>query len=201
MQTQEQAIQKRVYGVIKRALDILLSASLLLFLWLPMLLTGLVIRLTSKGPAIFRQIRVGREGQPFTCYKFRTMYEYAPKDRTTAEFTDADQFITPVGRLLRHTGFDELPQLWNVLLGHMSLVGPRPLIPKEKTVHELRLQNGVYHIKPGITGLAQISGRDSLPDEEKAKLDLGYAQTMSFFGDCKILWRTVGEVFWRKDTT
>lgn len=181
------------YG--KRFLDLLLSGLLLCFLWLPMLVIGGVIRLTSSGGAIFRQIRVGREGRLFICYKFRTMYEGAPRDCPTSEFYDADRYVTPVGRFLRKSSLDELPQLWNVLRGDMSLVGPRPLIPKEQEVHAWRQRCGVYRIRPGMTGLAQVCGRDRLPDTEKARLDVRYAKTMSLRVDCRIVGQTFLRVF------
>ena len=182
------------YARWKRGLDIVFSAALLLFLWLPMLGIGVLIRLTSQGPAVFRQTRVGRNGEPFTCYKFRTMLRDAPPNRPTADFTDAGRYVTPVGRFLRRTSLDELPQLWNVLRGDMSLVGPRPLIPMEEAVHRLRRQNGVYCLRPGMTGLAQVSGRDLISDREKAELDTRYAQRVSFGEDLRILWKTLGGI-------
>ena len=178
----------------KRLLDVISSALLLLFLWLPMLGIALLIRLTSPGPAIFRQTRVGREGRLFTCYKFRTMLREAPRDRPTAQFVDAERYITPIGRLLRKSSLDELPQLWNVLRGDMSLVGPRPLIPSERTVHRLRRRSGVYGLRPGITGLAQVNGRDLLSDRRKAALDIQYASRLSLTEDLRILWKTLGGI-------
>ena len=175
----------------KRCLDVLFSALLLLFLLLPMLVIGVLIRLTSKGPAIFRQTRLGRGGQPFTCYKFRTMYQSAPGDCPTAELTDAARWITPLGRVLRRSSLDELPQLWNVLRGDMSLVGPRPLIPREEQVHSLRRRTGVYALRPGITGLAQINGRDFLADRDKARMDARYARTLCLTEDLRILGKTL----------
>jgi len=176
------------YG--KRLLDLLLSGLLLCFLWLPMLIIGALIRLDSRGGAIFRQLRVGREGKVFVCYKFRTMYTDAPADLATSEFEDAHRYITPVGRILRRTSLDELPQLWNVWKGDMSLVGPRPLIPRETDIHEWRRRCGVYAVRPGMTGLAQVRGRDRLPDPEKARWDARYVRSMSLWGDLSILWQT-----------
>ena len=174
----------------KRTADLLLSAMLLLLLSLPLLFIGILVRLTSKGPAIFRQERIGKEGKPFLCYKFRTMYLWAPHDCPTAELTDAERLVTPLGRLLRRASLDELPQLWNVLVGDMSVVGPRPLIPKEEEAHHLRRQYGVYRVRPGITGLAQISGRDLLSDREKARLDAEYVRRLSLGEDLRILFQT-----------
>lgn len=192
-------MKTKSYAHSKRALDIIFSAVLLMFLWLLMLIVGLLIRITSQGPAIFKQKRVGRDGRIFTCYKFRTMYSYAPSDRPTSSFPDAERYITPIGRFLRRSSLDELPQLWNVLIGDMSLVGPRPLIPREITVHELRKQSGAYSLRPGITGLAQISGRDLLDDEEKASFDAIYASSASPVFDLKIIAKTLGKIFSDKD--
>lgn len=182
------------YAVWKRGMDIGFSAILLFFLCLPMLCVALLIRLTSAGPVIFRQVRVGRNGKHFVCYKFRTMLPSAPSDRPTASFVDAERFITPVGRFLRRSSLDELPQLWNVLRGDMSLVGPRPLIPNEKEIHELRKRCGVYRLRPGLTGLAQISGRDDLNDREKARLDSRYAHRLGFAEDMGIVLQTLGRI-------
>ena len=186
------------YAGWKRVLDMVFSGALLFFLWLPMLCIAILIRLTSPGEAIFRQTRVGRNGRFFTCYKFRTMIREAPPNCPTVALTDAERYVTPIGRILRKTSLDELPQLWNVLKGEMSLVGPRPLIPKEETVHRLRMQNGVYRVRPGMTGLAQINGRDFMSDTEKAAFDTRYAERMTLWEDIRILWRTFGGVFLAK---
>ena len=156
-----------------------------------MLFIAVLIRLTSRGGALFRQIRVGQGGVPFVCYKFRTMYEDAPRNCPTSDFTNAERFVTPIGRFLRRSSLDELPQLWNVLRGQMSLVGPRPLIPCEADVHAWRMRCGVYQLRPGITGLAQVCGRDRLPDAEKTRLDVRYAKRVSFWEDVRIVAKTV----------
>lgn len=179
------------YRFLKRMLDILFSALLLVFLALPMACIALAVALSSRGGAIFRQERVGRNGKIFVCLKFRTMYVTAPHDRPSAEMRDG-RYVTPIGRFLRKTSLDELPQLWNVLRGEMSLVGPRPLIPCEDEVHRLRRRCGVDRLRPGMTGLAQIRGRDLLEDREKARLDTRYARRASLFGDARI----VGETLW-----
>ena len=186
------------YRAIKRALDIVFSLLLLLFLAFPMLLIGITVRCTSRGPAIFRQIRVGRNGVHFVCLKFRTMYENAPHDKPSSELRDG-AYVTPIGHLLRRTSLDELPQLWNVLRGEMSLVGPRPLIPSEEEVHQLRRRSGADRVRPGMTGLSQIRGRDFLPNREKARLDARYVRTIHFLGDLRILAKTVTGAFWGKD--
>ncbi len=176
----------------KRMLDVICATALLLILALPMLIIALAVRLTSSGGAIFCQTRIGKDGVPFCCYKFRTMREDAPPSCPTAALTDAERYITPVGRCLRRSSLDELPQLWNVLRGDMSLVGPRPLIPEEEGVHEMRRRAGVDRLRPGITGLAQIRGRDLLGDGEKVRMDACYARRISLRTDLKILLRTVG---------
>ncbi len=186
--------KKRIYRVVKRILDVLLSVILLFFLWLPMLLVCVAVRLDSPGKAIFRQIRVGKNGKLFVCYKFRTMYESAPPCRPSSQFADVEKYITPVGRFLRRASLDELPQLFNVLKGDMSIVGPRPLILSESHVHEGRRARGVYSLRPGITGLSQVSGRDRVSDEQKIKLDAEYLDAFGFIEDLRIVGRTFGKV-------
>jgi len=186
--------KRRGYFFWKRLLDVLFSFLLLFFLAIPMLFIACTVLFTSRGGAIFRQKRVGRNAETFVCYKFRTMYSYAPNNRPTSEFSDAALYVTPVGRFLRRTSLDELPQLFNVLKGDMSLIGPRPLIAEEEAVHRLRMEKGVYDIRPGITGLAQISGRDFVNDREKAELDARYVEEIGFVSDCGILFKTLRRV-------
>ena len=181
----------RAYLFLKRALDIIFSALLLMFLCLPMIIIALAVWLTSEGGALFRQERVGRDGRVFICYKFRTMYTWAPSKCPKSGFFDAEAYITPVGRLLRRSSLDELPQLFNVLKGDMSLVGPRPLIAEEGEIHQLRQRCGVYRLRPGITGLAQVGGRDNVSDIEKARLDVRYTKELSLAKDTRILLKTV----------
>ncbi len=185
---------KKPYLWWKRILDVVFSFLLLFFLALPMLIISCVIAMTSKGGAIFKQKRVGRGGKIFVCYKFRTMYSYAPSNRPTSDFADADRYVTRVGGFLRRTSLDELPQLFNVLKGDMSLIGPRPLISEEITVHKMRMESGAYDIRPGITGLAQISGRDMLCDREKAELDARYANGICLSFDVGIFFKTLRRV-------
>ena len=181
---------RRRYCAVKRLLDVLFSIILLFFLILPMLLIAAGIAVGSRGGVIFRQVRVGRRGKRFICYKFRTMYVDAPHDCPTSCLRDAEHWITPIGRFLRRTSLDELPQLWNVLRGEMSLVGPRPLIPAELEIHEWRRRGGVDAVRPGMTGLAQINGRDRLTDPQKARFDVRYAHRIGFREDFSIVWRT-----------
>lgn len=186
--------KRRGYFFWKRLLDVLFSFLLLFFLALPMLFIACAVLFTSRGGAIFRQKRVGRNAETFVCYKFRTMYSYAPNNRPTSDFSDAALYVTPVGRFLRRTSLDELPQLFNVLKGDMSLIGPRPLIAEEEAVHRLRMEKGVYDIRPGITGLAQVSGRDLISDSEKAELDAKYVESIGFASDFGILFKTLRRV-------
>ncbi len=162
---------------------------------LPMLIAAVVIRAESRGGAIFRQRRVGRGGKVFVCYKFRTMYIDAPKYMPSQAFEDRSKYVTRVGKFLRRTSFDELPQLFNVLKGDMSLVGPRPLICEEGRMHEERLRHGVYSLRPGMTGMAQINGRNAVCDEEKLGSDCFYLENIKMRLDVKILFATVAHVF------
>ena len=181
----------RGYFILKRILDIALAAALLFLLAIPMCFIALAIVLDSDGGAIFRQIRVGRGGREFVCYKFRTMYASAPDRCPKSMLSDPQKYVTPVGRLLRRTSLDELPQLFNVLVGDMSLVGPRPLVAEEGEIHDLRRRCGVYRLRPGITGLSQISGRDDLGDIEKVRLDTRYARSVSLGADARIILGTL----------
>lgn len=154
-----------------------------------MLVVALAIYLEDRGSIIFRQKRIGARGSVFQVLKFRSMPE------NTGDFESARAHglrITKVGRIIRRTNIDELPQLFNVLRGDMSLVGPRPPIPSQIELCRLREQNGSLHCAPGLTGLAQVNGYDGMPDEEKAQWDGLYAETMSFFNDIKIVLRTFG---------
>ncbi len=179
----------RRYG--KRILDVAAAYVLLTLLYIPMAVIALAVSLSSEGGAIFRQKRVGRDGRVFVLYKFRTMREGAP-ERSHAEFKDADSYVTPIGGFLRRTSLDELPQLFNVLNGDMSLVGARPLILGERRMHSERLRRGVYSDRPGMTGLAQSEGRDLLSDSEKLELDVRYHSEMGFLEDVRIMARTLG---------
>ncbi len=187
-------VKKRIYARLKRVLDVFFSFVLLVFLFLPMLIILVAIRIDSDGGGIFRQRRVGRGGRVFVCYKFRTMHINAPPNVPSSSFSDAQRYITRVGGFLRKSSLDELPQLVNVLKGDMSLVGPRPLILEERKVHEERSRCGVYALRPGITGLSQVSGRDSVNDEQKITLDTQYLDSLGFFEDIKILVKTFGKL-------
>ena len=182
----------REYG--KRIEDVSIALAALVILGLPMLLVAAAIRLTSKGPALFRQKRFGKDKQLFTVYKFRTMSTKAPKNMPTNSFTNADSYITPLGGVLRKLSIDELPQLLNVIKGEMSIVGPRPVIKTEKKLISLRQKYHANSVKPGITGWAQVNGRDDLDDQRKAEMDGEYVQQLSFLTDVKIMIKTIGAV-------
>ena len=182
----------REYG--KRIEDVSIALAALVILGLPMLLVAAAIRLTSKGPALFRQKRFGKDKQLFTVYKFRTMSTKAPKNMPTNSFTNADSYITPLGGVLRKLSIDELPQLLNVIKGDMSIVGPRPVIKTEKKLISLRQKYRANSVKPGITGWAQVNGRDDLDDQRKAEMDGEYVQQLSFLTDVKIMIKTIGAV-------
>ena len=192
---------RKNYLRIKRILDIVLSSLMLIFLALPMVLIWLCVVSTSSGSGIFSQTRIGKNGKEFTCYKFRTMRKDTPvcSAKQMAERGGAERYLTPIGRLLRRSSLDELPQLFNVLKGDMSLVGPRPLIADERDVHVAREQSGVYSIRPGITGLAQVRGRNSISDSEKVALDTQYLNDLGFAQDMRIIGLTALSVVSRKD--
>jgi O-antigen biosynthesis protein WbqP len=178
-------------GIPKRLFDIVFASVLIVLAALPMLAAAIAIKIEGGGKVLFRQIRVGAGLKPFVCYKFRTMKHDAPHDCATAKLEHPERYITRVGAALRRMSIDELPQLFNVLRGDMSLVGPRPVIPAECGLVSLRECLGVYSISPGITGLAQVRGRDCLSDRRKAAFDSQYLEHMSFFFDLKLLCCTV----------
>lgn len=185
---------KPVYSFIKRTFDVCVSAAALVMLSPVFLILSLIIKLDSQGPIIFSQNRVGKNGNPFKIYKFRTMKVTAPHEMATADLSDPYAYITGVGKILRKTSLDELPQLFNVFKGDMSLVGPRPLIKSESDVHKLRMREGVYDLRPGVTGWAQVNGRDCVPAEEKVYFDKQYVIKRSVTFDVLILFKTVAVV-------
>ena len=161
---------------------------------LPLGVLLLLIYLDDPGPVFFLQDRVGRNGKIFRLYKLRTMKQTAPAYLSTEEMENPGDYVTKTGRILRKLSLDEIPQLFNVLKGDMSLIGPRPLIPQEKDIHALREEKGVYTLRPGITGLAQINGRDQVEMEEKVRLDAEYLRKFGFLTDVSILLRTIPKV-------
>ena len=191
----QNVVNKRKYWFCKRFFDVLASLSLGIVLLFPMLLIGIIIRLDSDGPAIFCQERIGKGGKTFTIYKFRTMEISAPKDLSAKEFENSDQYITRMGAFLRRTSIDELPQLWNILRGDMSLVGYRPLCLTEREINVNRAKCGVLIMRPGLTGLAQVNGRNDVDDDEKLRWDVKYVQECSIKMDLVCLLKTVTTVF------
>lgn len=188
-----------VYSAVKRLIDVFFAFFILLFASVPMLVIALAVRLTSKGPAVFKQPRVGRNGELFNCLKFRSMYVNAPNSCASAELEKAKTYITPIGNILRKTSLDELPQIINILKGEMSFIGPRPLIPEETYIHTERKRLGVYILRPGISGLAQVSGRDLVPPDEKVRLDSEYLKHFGLVQDIRIIFKTVFNVLGEKD--
>lgn len=176
---------------VKRALDAALSALALLFLSPLLLVIALWVKLDSKGPVFFRQKRVGIRKTHFEIYKFRTMYTDAPKDVPTHLLGGANACITRSGRFLRKTSLDELPQLINILRGQMSLVGPRPALWNQYDLIAQRDEYGANDVMPGLTGWAQVNGRDELSIPVKARLDGEYAKNLSFCMDVKCVYETI----------
>ncbi len=183
-----------MYPKIKRALDLLLAVSLLVGLAPLFLIVFAAIRREGGGAVLFRQERIGRYGKPFTIYKFRTMSTEAPNVPSSQA---GERYLTETGRLLRRTSLDELPQLFNVLKGDMSFVGPRPVIPCEEELLSLRHTLGADRVLPGITGLAQILGRDDVAPPLKAEYDAEYARRCSFWLDTRIFLASVSAVLKR----
>ncbi|MFI3252355.1 MAG: sugar transferase [bacterium] len=174
----------------KRLFDFTLAFFSLIFLLPILLIVSLIIKITSKGPVIFVQERSGKNRVPFKIYKFRSMNVSAPSETPKCELDNTDVHITKFGRFIRKSSIDELPQLLNILKGDMSFVGPRPLLCSENDVLDRRELYNANSIKPGLTGLAQISGRDILDAETKAKYDGEYVMKQSFFYDIKIIIKT-----------
>lgn len=187
----------RIYPTIKRLSDITLAVLLLLLLFPMYLLMALIIWLQDGGPAIFKQKRVGRNGQAFIFYKFRSM----PVSTPNVESRETQKLqITPFGKLIRRTNLDELPQIYNVLIGDMSFIGPRPPICSQKELVEMRRANGALALQPGLTGLAQVNAYDGMSPEQKAAFDGEYANRFSISIDLLILAKTVGYFFKKPPT-
>lgn len=179
-----------MYLNIKRILDVILSLLGLIILSPLFLLLIMGIKLDSKGPVFFKQKRVGINKSHFNILKFRTMRIDTPKDTPTHLLENPDQYITRMGKFLRKTSLDELPQIWNILVGEMSIIGPRPALWNQFDLINEREKYGANDIRPGLTGWAQINGRDELPIELKAKLDGFYVNNMSLWMDIKCFFGT-----------
>ena len=181
---------------IKRLLDLLLAVPALIILLLPLIIIGMIVKLTSKGPALFIQERYGKGSKPFNLYKFRSMTDKAPV-KANSEFDDITSYVTSFGMFIRKTSIDELPQLWNIVKGDMSFIGPRPLAKTDEQVLSLRKSNGAATVLPGISGLAQVNGRNNLSDEDKAAYDAKYAALISFRVDILLTFETFVSVMKR----
>ena len=179
---------------IKRILAIVLSLAGIIALGWLLILLSIAIKLDSPGPVLFRQKRVGRGKSHFYILKFRTMRIDTPKDMPTHLLVNPQQYITRVGRFLRKTSLDELPQLFNILVGHMAIIGPRPALWNQFDLIEERDRYGANDVRPGLTGWAQINGRDELPIDVKARLDGEYVEKLSFLFDVKCFLGTIRAV-------
>jgi O-antigen biosynthesis protein WbqP len=179
---------------IKRIIDFILSLIAMIILWPVFLIIAILIKLDSKGPVLFKQKRVGKDKKHFYILKFRTMRTDTPKDMPTHMLKNPEVFITRVGKFLRKTSLDELPQIINILKGEMSIIGPRPALWNQYDLIDERDKYGANEVYPGLTGWAQINGRDELPIDIKAKYDGEYVKKMSFVFDVKIFFKTIFSV-------
>ena len=186
--------------MIKRIFDIVAAATAGLILLLPMLATAVTVKLTSRGPMLYWSERVGRHNRLFNMPKFRSMRVGTPAVATHL-MNNPQDCLTPVGGMLRKTSLDELPQLWSILKGDMSLVGPRPALFNQHDLVALRTRQGVDTLTPGLTGWAQINGRDELPIAQKVALDVEYLRRRSFWFDLKIIVRTAIKVVQRESVS
>jgi O-antigen biosynthesis protein WbqP len=177
----------------KRLFDFLLALSIIAVLITPMVLIAVLVKITSKGPVLYWSDRIGRHNEIFRMPKFRTMQMDTPA-LATHLLDDPDKYLTPIGGFLRRTSLDELPQLWSIIKGDMSFVGPRPALFNQEDLIALRSQSGVHRLMPGLTGWAQVNGRDELPIPQKARLDEEYLQRKSFSFDLYVIWLTLLKV-------
>jgi O-antigen biosynthesis protein WbqP len=177
----------------KRIFDIIISLIAIIVFCIPMILICIGIKLNSAGPILFKQKRIGKNSSQFTIYKFRTMKTDTP-DIATEELENPGAYMTSFGQFLRKTSLDELPQLFNIIKGDMSIVGPRPALYNQYQLIAMREAVGVNSIRPGLTGFAQILGRDFLSDEKKVEYDEYYLQNQTLLLDLLIIWRTVFKV-------
>jgi O-antigen biosynthesis protein WbqP len=184
------------HSEMKRLLDFAMALTASLVLLLPIFLVSILVRLTSPGPILYWSDRVGGHGVLFRMPKFRTMHIDTPAVATHL-FENPGKYLTPIGGFLRKTSLDELPQLWSILKGDMSFVGPRPALFNQTDLIALRARSGVSRLRPGLTGWAQINGRDELPIPEKARLDEEYLQKAGIAFDLRILFLTIGKVLKR----
>lgn len=181
----------------KRGFDVAVAVGGLVVFAVPMMIVALAVRITSEGSAIYWSNRVGRDNKLFRMPKFRSMRSDTPPVATHL-LADSDVWLTPIGGFLRKSSLDELPQLWSILVGDMSLVGPRPALFNQDDLIALRTEHGVHRLRPGLTGWAQVNGRDELPIPEKVKLDVEYLHKQSLAMDLKTMWLTVHKVLQAK---
>ncbi len=181
--------------VIKRLFDVVFSFLALVVLSPVFLLFAVVIKLDSKGPVFFKQKRIGKNRTHFMMVKFRTMSVDTPANTPTHQLENPDSYITRFGAFLRHSSLDELPQVWNIFKGEMSIIGPRPALWNQYDLIDCREKLGANALRPGLTGYAQINGRDELPIKEKAELDGYYAKHISFWLDVRVFFGTILRVF------
>lgn len=181
---------------VKRLSDLVLILLATAMLGILIIVVALLVRLTSKGPVLYWSDRVGKNNEIFRMPKFRSMYVGTPAVATHL-LKDPDALLTPIGSFIRKSSLDELPQLWSILVGNMSFVGPRPALFNQDDLIELRTRHGVHRLRPGLTGWAQVNGRDELSIPAKVQLDVEYLQRRSFFFDLRILWLTFLKVLRR----
>ena len=179
---------------LKRGLDIVLSGAGLLVLAIPMGIIALIVKLDSKGPVLFWQKRVGIHKETFMMPKFRSMYTETPANMPTHLLSDPTRWITRSGKVLRKLSLDELPQLWSIFVGDMSVIGPRPALWNQDDLIAERVKYGANDVRPGLTGWAQVNGRDELPIDVKARFDGEYVNNLTFQMDCKCFLGTIGKV-------
>lgn len=198
MDKRKRKIQSTYNRYVKRAIDLVLSGLALLFAWPILAVIAIIIKITDPGPALFTQKRVGikKNGELtyFPIYKFRTMKTSTPKDVPTHLLGNPEQWITGIGKILRKTSLDELPQIWNIFKGDMSIVGPRPALWNQYDLIEEREKYYANDVRPGLTGWAQINGRDELPIDVKAKMDGDYVENIGMLFDLKCFLLTIASV-------
>lgn len=187
-----------MYLKVKRIIDLLLSIIALLLFWWVLVIISVLILLEDGMPILFKQRRIGLDKKEFDIYKFRTMKTDTPKDMPTHLLQDPDMYITKIGKILRKSSLDELPQIFNIIKGDMSIVGPRPALWNQYDLIAERDKYGANNVPVGLTGWAQVNGRDELPIEVKAKFDGEYTDKMSLWFDIAVLFKTVSSVFTAK---
>ena len=192
-------VRQRIYLPFKRVLDIFCSFMAITVFSLLFIVLAILVKASSKGPVFFKQQRVGKNKKLFNILKFRTMKIDTPKDVPTHMLENPDAYITKIGRFLRKTSLDEIPQAFNIFVGQMSVVGPRPALWNQDDLIAERDKYFANNIRPGLSGWAQCNGRDTLPIPEKAKLDGEYVKRFNIWFDIKIIFKTIGQAFRGKD--